>query len=61
MSGACLRFDVAQFAPPASFSAARRTHGLAKYLERLGHRVTVLRSLASGRDQYPRQPHGSHA
>jgi glycosyltransferase involved in cell wall biosynthesis len=44
---------VAQFAPPAGFSAARRTHGLAKYLERLGHRVTVLTSLASGRGPVP--------
>ena len=43
----------AQFAPPAGFSAARRTHGLAKYLERLGHRVTVLTSLASGRGPVP--------
>jgi glycosyltransferase involved in cell wall biosynthesis len=40
---------VTQFAPPAGFSAARRTAGLAKYLTRLGHRVTVLTSLASGR------------
>jgi glycosyltransferase involved in cell wall biosynthesis len=44
---------VAQFAPPAGFSAARRTHGLAKYLERLGHRVTVLTSLASGHGSVP--------
>lgn len=44
---------VAQFSPPAGFSAARRTHGLAKYLERLGHRVTVLTSLASGRGPVP--------
>jgi hypothetical protein len=40
---------VTQFAPPAGFSAARRTAGLTKYLARLGHRVTVLTSLASGR------------
>jgi glycosyltransferase involved in cell wall biosynthesis len=44
---------VAQFAPPAGFSAARRTHGLGKYLERMGHRVTVLTSLASGRGPVP--------
>jgi glycosyltransferase involved in cell wall biosynthesis len=40
---------VTQFAPPAGFSAARRVSGLAKYLQELGHRVTVLTSLASGR------------
>jgi len=40
---------VTQFAPPAGFSAARRVAGLAKYLSRLGHRVTVLTSVASGR------------
>jgi Glycosyl transferase 4-like domain/Glycosyl transferases group 1 len=38
-----------QFAPPSPVSAARRTAGFAKYLSRLGHRVTVLTSLASGR------------
>ena len=42
---------VTQFAPPAGFSATRRTAGLSKYLTRLGHRVTVLTSLASGRGQ----------
>jgi glycosyltransferase involved in cell wall biosynthesis len=40
---------VTQFAPPAGFSAARRVGALAKYLDRLGHSVTVLTSLASGR------------
>ena len=44
---------VTQFAPPAGFSATRRTAGLAKYLTRLGHRVTVLTSLASGRGEMP--------
>ena len=48
---------VAQYAPPAGFSAARRTHGLAKYLQRLGHRVTVLTSLASGRGPVPDASH----
>jgi glycosyltransferase involved in cell wall biosynthesis len=40
---------VAQFSPPAGFSAARRVAGLTKYLARAGHRVVVLSSLASGR------------
>lgn len=40
---------ITQFAPPAGFSAATRAAGLAKYLGRLGHRVTVLASLAAGR------------
>jgi glycosyltransferase involved in cell wall biosynthesis len=44
---------VTQFAPPAGFSAARRVAGLAKYLSRLGHRVTILGSLASGRGPIP--------
>src|SRR4051794_9065748 len=44
---------VTQFAPPAGFSATRRTAGLAKYLGVLGHRVTVLTSLASGRGPLP--------
>jgi glycosyltransferase involved in cell wall biosynthesis len=42
---------VAQLAPPSELSAARRVAGLAKYLDRLGHRVTVLTSLASGRGE----------
>jgi glycosyltransferase involved in cell wall biosynthesis len=42
---------VAQFAPPAGFSASRRIAGITKYLARLGHRVTVLTSLASGRGE----------
>src|SRR5947209_6890069 len=44
---------VAQLAPPSELSAARRVAGLAKYLDRLGHRVTVLTSLASGRGPVP--------
>src|SRR3954447_14357435 len=39
---------VAQLAPPSEPSAARRVAGLAKYLDRLGHRVTVLTSISSG-------------
>jgi glycosyltransferase involved in cell wall biosynthesis len=39
---------VAQFAPPAPFSAARRVEGLVRYLARLGHRVTVVTSAAAG-------------
>jgi glycosyltransferase involved in cell wall biosynthesis len=44
---------VAQFAPPSELSAARRVAGLAKYLDRLGHQVTVLTSLSSGRGPVP--------
>src|SRR2546430_14696223 len=40
---------VAQLAPPSELSAARRVAGLAKYLDRLGPRVTVLTSVSSGR------------
>jgi glycosyltransferase involved in cell wall biosynthesis len=39
---------VAQFAPPAPFSAARRVEGLVRYLARLGHSVTVVTSAATG-------------
>jgi glycosyltransferase involved in cell wall biosynthesis len=39
---------VTQFAPPSSFTAARRTAGLTRYLARLGHSVTLLTSTASG-------------
>jgi glycosyltransferase involved in cell wall biosynthesis len=39
---------VAQHSPPSSMSATRRTAGLTKYLARLGHRVVVLTSKASG-------------
>jgi glycosyltransferase involved in cell wall biosynthesis len=39
---------VAQLSPPSGLSAARRAAGLAKYLGRLGHRVTVLTSMSSG-------------
>lgn len=34
--------------PPSAMVAARRPHGLAKYLERLGYSVTVLTSVGSG-------------
>ena len=44
---------VAQLSPPSELSAARRVAGLATYLHRLGHRVTVLTSLASGRGPLP--------
>jgi glycosyltransferase involved in cell wall biosynthesis len=44
---------VTQFAPPATFSAGRRAASFAKYLNRLGHRVTLLTSLASGRGPVP--------
>src|SRR5436309_14645054 len=44
---------VAQLAPPSELSAARRVAGLAKYLDRLGHRVTVVTSLASGTGPVP--------
>ena len=44
---------VAQLAPPSELSAARRVAGLAKYLDRLGHGVTVLTSVASGRGPVP--------
>jgi glycosyltransferase involved in cell wall biosynthesis len=39
---------VTQFAPPAPFSAARRTAGLVRYLGRLGHHITILTSAAGG-------------
>jgi glycosyltransferase involved in cell wall biosynthesis len=39
---------VAQLAPPSNLVAARRVAGMAKYLARLGHSVTVLTSVASG-------------
>lgn len=44
---------VTQFSPPANFSASRRVAGLTKYLARLGHRVTVLTSMASGSGAVP--------
>jgi glycosyltransferase involved in cell wall biosynthesis len=40
---------VTHFYPPSDMVAARRPAGLAKYLERLGYRVTVLTSGAWGR------------
>jgi glycosyltransferase involved in cell wall biosynthesis len=39
---------VAQYSPPSFVVAARRVAGMTKYLERLGHRVTVLTSQFSG-------------
>jgi glycosyltransferase involved in cell wall biosynthesis len=39
---------VAQLSPPSPLVAARRVHGLTKYLARLGHSVTVLTSAVSG-------------
>jgi glycosyltransferase involved in cell wall biosynthesis len=42
---------VAQLTPPSPLSGARRPAALAKYLQRRGHRVTVLTSLASGRGE----------
>jgi glycosyltransferase involved in cell wall biosynthesis len=44
---------VAQLTPPGQSSGARRPANLAKYLDRRGHRVTVLTSLASGRGGVP--------
>lgn len=39
---------ITHFYPPSDMVAARRPAGFAKYLERLGHRVTVLTSRAWG-------------
>jgi hypothetical protein len=39
---------VAQISPPSNVVAARRVAGLAKYLSRLGHSITVLTSRRSG-------------
>jgi len=44
---------VSQVAPPGGFSAGRRIAGLTKYLDRLGHRVTVLTSRAFGPGPIP--------
>src|SRR4051795_9776371 len=44
---------VAQLTPPGQLSGARRPANLAKYLDRRGHSVTVLTSLASGRGGVP--------
>ena len=44
---------MAQLTPPGQLSGARRPANLAKYLDRRGHRVTVLTSLASGRGGVP--------
>jgi len=40
---------VAQLSPPSGLIAARRVGAFAKYLGRLGHRVTVLTSRTSGK------------
>jgi glycosyltransferase involved in cell wall biosynthesis len=40
---------VAQLSPPSEIVAARRIAGLAKFLAQLGHDVTVLSSIRSGR------------
>src|SRR5215207_525901 len=40
---------VAQIAPPSPLSAARRVGGLARHLAALGHEVSVLTSMLSGR------------
>ncbi len=39
---------VAQYAPPSTLVAARRTAGMTKYLARLGYEVTVLTSAVAG-------------
>jgi glycosyltransferase involved in cell wall biosynthesis len=44
---------VAQLTPPSVITGARRPANLAKYLDRRGHRVTVLTSLAAGRGGVP--------
>jgi glycosyltransferase involved in cell wall biosynthesis len=38
----------AQLAPPSLLTAARRTAGMVKYLDRLGYEVTLVTSLVSG-------------
>jgi glycosyltransferase involved in cell wall biosynthesis len=38
----------AQLAPPSLLTAARRTAGMIKYLDRLGYEVTLVTSLVSG-------------
>lgn len=47
---------ITHFYPPSDMVAARRPAGLAKYLERLGHRVTVLTSRAWGRSDVVGEP-----
>ena len=44
---------MAHLTPPSPLSGARRPANLVKYLERRGHRVTVLTSLASGSGDVP--------
>ena len=39
---------IAQLAPPSLLTAARRSAGLVKYLDRLGYQVTLVTSLLSG-------------
>src|SRR5919202_3361059 len=48
---------VAQLSPPSNLSAARRLAGLVKYLDRLGHQVTVLTSMSSGAGPLPGAAH----
>ena len=48
---------VAQLSPPSNLSAARRVAGLVKYLDRLGHQVTVLTSMSSGAGPLPGAAH----
>lgn len=47
---------VTHFYPPSGMVAARRPGGLAKYLERLGYRVTVLTSAAWGERPADEEP-----
>src|SRR5919108_709022 len=48
---------VAQLTPPSAITGARRPANLVKYLDRRGHRVTVLTSLASGHGGIPGAAH----
>jgi glycosyltransferase involved in cell wall biosynthesis len=47
---------ITHFYPPSEMVAARRPAGFAKYLERLGHRVTILTSRAWGAENVPGEP-----
>ncbi|MEX1141156.1 MAG: glycosyltransferase family 4 protein [Thermoleophilaceae bacterium] len=47
---------ITHFYPPSDMVAARRPAGLAKYLERLGHRATILTSRAWGRSDVAGEP-----
>jgi glycosyl transferase family 4 len=44
---------VAPISPPTTLSAAHRITGMARYLSRLGHEVTVLTSVVSGSGPVP--------